>query len=76
MTCMIIYDARIMINRNIILVILGRTALPALANLSELQQYLSNQHLLRRAHEVMKLSSNPAEIQSYRTQLRWIRDEP
>ena len=76
MTCTVIYDARIVINRDIILVIRRRAALQAFANLSEPQQYLSNRHRLRRAREIMKLSSNPAAIRSYHTQLRWIHDEP
>ena len=75
MTCMVIYDARIVINRDIILVVHERATLQAFSNLCELQQYLSNRHRPRRAQEIMKLSSNLAAIQSYRTQLRWICDE-
>ena len=70
MTRTVIYDARIMINRDIIWVIHGRAALPALAKLGELQQYLSNWHRPRRAREIMKMPSNPAAIRSYRTQQR------
>ena len=72
----VIYDARIVINRDIILIVRGRAALQAFANLGELQQYLSHRHQPRRAQEIIKLSSNPAAIRSYHTQLRWNHDEP
>ena len=65
-----------MINHDTILVILGRAALQALANLGGPQQYFSNRHRPQRAREIMKLSSNPPAIQSYRTQPGLIRDEP
>ena len=72
---MVIYDARIVKNHDIILVIHARAALPDLANLGGLQQYLSNRHRPQRAREIMKLSSNPAVIRSYRTQPGLICDE-
>ena len=75
MTRMVIYDARIMIYHDIILVVCGRATLQAFANLGEPQQYLLHQRP-QRAWEIMKLSSNPAAIRSYRTQLWWNREEP
>ena len=74
MTRTVIYKARIMINCDIFLVIRGGAALQAIANLGDPQQYLSHQHRLRRAKEIMKLSSNPAAIRSYHTQPQWIRE--
>ena len=73
---MVIYDARIVINRDSILVIHGRAELPAVANLGGQQQYLSNHHRPQRASDIMKLSSNPPVIRSYRTQPGLIHDEP
>ena len=72
----VIYYARIMINRDTILVIRGRAALPALAKLGGPQQYFKNWHRPWRAREIMKLSSNPPAIQSYRTQTGLTHDEP
>ena len=76
MTRTVIYHTRIVINCDITLVVHGRAAIQAFANLGEIQQYLSHRHRPRRAREIMKLSANPAAIQSYHTQPRWIRDEP
>ena len=64
---MVIYDTRILINRETVMVIHGRAALPALANLGGPQQYFSNQHRLRGVQEIMKLSSNPPAIRTFHT---------